>query len=185
MSRPQRLVRLSLWFYGGLTALALAWRRGVRGHSLVLADPANGIDWSWDPLAGAIAAAAVILLSGLLTRYTRIGRELSRALAAAIGPLRWRDCIVLAAASAVGEEALFRGALQPEIGWVAASFVFALAHLVPRRDLLPWSAFALAAGLLLGFLYASTGNLVAPVVAHFGINAINLRKLTRDFSGGR
>jgi membrane protease YdiL (CAAX protease family) len=56
---------------------------------------------------------------------------------------------------------------------------------VPRRDLLPWSVFSLAAGLLLGFLYNATGNLVAPVIAHFGINAVNLRKLAREFSGGR
>ncbi|MCU0668693.1 MAG: CPBP family intramembrane metalloprotease [Myxococcota bacterium] len=176
--RPQRLVRLSLWFYGGMTALALAWRAGVRGQSLVFGEGETQIDWLRDPLAGAIAAAAVILSSNAFTRHTRIGRELARALAALIGRLSWRACVVLAAASAIGEEALFRGALQPEIGWIAASVVFALAHLVPRRDLLPWSVFSLAAGLLLGFLYDATGNLVAPVVAHFGINAINLRRLS-------
>jgi membrane protease YdiL (CAAX protease family) len=163
-----------------MTALALVWRGGVRGQSLVFAEGQTQIDWLRDPLAGAIAAAAVILLSSAFTRRTRIGRELARALAALIGRLSWRECVALAAVSAIGEEALFRGALQPEIGWVAASVVFALAHLVPRRELLPWSVFSLAAGLLLGFLYDATGNLVAPVVAHFGINAINLRTLTRD-----
>lgn len=183
--RPQRLVRLSLWFYGGLTLLALAWRQGIRGQSLVFAEGQARIDWLWDPLAGALAAAAVILLTDLLTRHTRIGRDLARALGAVVGRLAWRHCLVLAAVSAIGEEAFFRGALQPEIGWVAASLVFALAHLVPRRDLLPWSVFSLAAGLLLGFLYDATGNLVAPIVAHFGINAVNLRKLARDLSGGR
>lgn len=183
--RPQRLVWLSLWFYAGLTALAMAWRWGIRGESLLFAGGETRIDWPRDLLAGAAAAAAVILLSALATRHTRLGRDLARALAAAIGPLALRDCVVLAAVSAVGEEALFRGALQPEIGWVAASLVFALAHLVPRRELLPWSVFSFAAGLLLGFLYAFTGNLVAPVVAHFGINAVNLRKLTRELSEGQ
>jgi membrane protease YdiL (CAAX protease family) len=38
------------------------------------------------------------------------------------------------------------------------------------------------AGFLLGGLYAATGNLVAPVVAHFTINAVNLYKLSRDFA---
>lgn len=174
-------MRLSLWFYAGMTGLALAWRHGVRGQSLLFAEGATRVDWSRDPLAGAAAAGAVIALSALLTRTTRIGRDLARALAAALGPLGWRHCLVLAAASAIGEEALFRGALQPEIGWVAASAVFALAHLVPRRELLPWSVFSLLAGLLLGLLYDATGNLVAPIVAHFGINAINLRLLGRDF----
>lgn len=175
--RPDRLVRLSLWFYAAMAGLALAWRLGIRGESLLFAEGAGGVDWVRDPLAGAAAAAGVIGLSALLTRTTRIGRDLARALAAALGPLGWRHCLVLAAASAVGEEALFRGALQPEIGWVAASVVFALAHLVPRRDLLPWSVFSLLAGLLLGFLYDATGNLVAPIAAHFGINAVNLRLL--------
>jgi hypothetical protein len=141
------------------------------------------VDWLRDPALGALAAALVIALSSAFTRRTRIGRELARALGSLVGRLERRHCLVLAAASGIGEEALFRGALQPEIGLVAASAVFALAHLVPRRELLPWSAFSLAAGLLLGALYDATGNLVAPVVAHFGINAVNLERLSREYGG--
>ena len=122
--------------------------------------------------------------SDALTARTALGAALARALAAALGPLRTRDCIVLALLSGVAEEALFRGALQPQVGLVWASLLFALAHLVPRRELLPWSVFSLAAGFLLGGLYLATGNLVAPVVAHFTINAVNLRKLSRDFAAG-
>jgi membrane protease YdiL (CAAX protease family) len=58
--------------------------------------------------------------------------------------------------------------------------VFGLAHVAPRRTLWPWTGFALAAGLLLGALFAATGNLVAPIAAHAAINAVNLRLLTRD-----
>jgi hypothetical protein len=61
------------------------------------------------------------------------------------------------------------------VGLVPASLIFGLAHFVPRRELAPWCLFAIAAGLLLGGLYEWTGNLVAPVVAHAGINAVNLR----------
>jgi membrane protease YdiL (CAAX protease family) len=89
---------------------------------------------------------------------------------------------VLALSSGIAEEALFRGALQPVVGLVWASLLFALAHLVPRRELLPWSLFSLAAGFLLGGLYAATGNLVAPIVAHVVVNAANLRRLSRDFA---
>ncbi len=67
----------------------------------------------------------------------------------------------------------------PCLLFLAASLLFGLAHFVPRRELLPWTAFTLAAGFGLGALYEVTGNLVAPVVAHFGVNAVNLRLLTR------
>jgi len=136
-----------------------------------------------DPLLGAVAAALVIALSALLDR-TEPGRRLGRALGALVGPLRIGHCLVLAAASGFAEEALFRGALQPEVGLVAASALFGLAHWAPRPELRLWTLFSVAAGLLLGTLYDATGNLVAPVVAHFGINAVNLRILARRYGGG-
>jgi membrane protease YdiL (CAAX protease family) len=60
--------------------------------------------------------------------------------------------------------------------------VFGLAHLPPRRALWSWTGFALLAGLLLGALFAATGNLVAPITAHAAINAVNLRLLTRSLA---
>jgi membrane protease YdiL (CAAX protease family) len=50
---------------------------------------------------------------------------------------------------------------------------------VPRRELIAWTGFSIAAGLLLGWLFDATGNLVRPVVAHAVINGVNLRDLTR------
>ena len=60
-----------------------------------------------------------------------------------------------------------------------ASLLFAAAHFVPRRELLPWTAFSLGAGFVLGGLFLATGNLVAPIVAHVAINAVNLNLLVR------
>jgi membrane protease YdiL (CAAX protease family) len=77
----------------------------------------------------------------------------------------------------VAEETFFRGALQPTLGWLPASLIFGLVHFAPRRELLPWTGFALCVGMVLGALFESTGNLVAPIVAHVGINAVNLRRL--------
>jgi membrane protease YdiL (CAAX protease family) len=181
--QPQSaLVRRALIFYGAFMAAAIAWRVGFQGESLLLATPADQVHWLRDVALGLAGGALVIVASSEITARTRMGTALAQALGAALGPLRTRDCVVLALVSGVAEEALFRGALQPRVGLVWASVVFALAHLVPRRHLLPWSAFSLAAGFLLGGLYAATGNLVAPVVAHVAINAVNLRKLSRDFS---
>ena len=88
-----------------------------------------------------------------------------------------RECVALGLASGVAEEAFFRGALQPALGWLLASLIFGLVHFAPRRELLPWTGFALGAGMLLGGLFEWTGNLVAPIVAHVVINAVNLRRL--------
>lgn len=172
---------MALLFYAVvllLAALLAAWT----GHSLLFASPeqaAAGVEWSFDPWLGALGAAGVIALSAGLTAATRWGDALSRELAQLLGPLSTRSCLLLAAASGFAEEALFRGALQPQLGLLGASLLFGLAHFVPRRELLPWTAFTLAAGFGLGALYEVTGNLVAPVVAHFGVNAVNLRLLSR------
>ncbi len=177
------LIRLALSFYGAM--FGLAWAGACwSGRSLLYASAEaadRGIDWLADSLLGAATAAGVIVLSLLFTARTGLGRRLGRALGEALGPLRVRDCLVLAAASGLGEEALFRGALQPHLGWVATSLLFGLAHFVPRRELMPWTAFSVAAGFLLGGLFEWTGNLVAPVVAHAGINAVNLRLLARRY----
>jgi membrane protease YdiL (CAAX protease family) len=181
---PDRLVRLAAVFYGLLWLLAFAWRRGLQGQSLWLAAPGVRIHWLRDAAAGLAVAAAVIGLSGALTRRTGLGARLARALAEALGPIDVRRAWLLALASGLGEEAFFRGALQPVVGLVAASVLFAAAHFVPRRDLLLWSLFSLAAGLLLGGLYALTGNLLAPSVAHVVVNGVNLRRLARDYGAG-
>ena len=182
MKTPNPLVHRGLVFYAVFLGAAVLWRVGFQRESLLVASAADSVHWLRDPLLGLAAGLVVVAGSAQLTARTRLGQALARALADVIGPLEIRDCLVLALSSGIAEEAFFRGALQPQVGLVWASFVFALAHLVPRRELLPWSLFSLAAGFLLGGLYAATGNLVAPVVAHVVVNAVNLRHLTRDFA---
>lgn len=176
-------IPLAIVLYGGLTAIAWLWRVAVRGEPLWVADASVAIDWPRD--LGAGVAAGLLLLAGseLMTRTTAMGRVLAESLGRLLGRLRDREVFALAALSGIGEEAFFRGALQPEIGLAGATLLFAVAHFVPRRDLLPWSAFALAAGLLFGVLYERTGTLVAPVVAHALVNAVNLRRLSRQYGG--
>ena len=185
-ARDPGLLRMALWFYAGLLVLAVLISRLTR-HSLFYADSAaaaTGVAWLRDVGAGLLAAGVVIAASALLTSRTRWGAALSDALAALLGPMRPGTCWLLAATSGVAEEALFRGALQPQLGLVGASVVFGLAHFAPRRDLLPWTLFSLAAGFGLGALYAWTGNLVAPVVAHAGVNAVNLQLIARRAAPG-
>jgi len=177
------LVRTATVFYAALFGAAWAWS-ALAGESLLYANPAaaeRGVAAMWDTGLGLVAALLVILISEQLTRMTEAGAVLARSLGSLLGRLSWGRCIWLALCSGLAEEAFFRGALQPRIGLFAASLVFGLAHLVPRRGLWSWSVFAMVVGLMLGVLFDATGNLVAPVVAHVGINAINLRLLSQRY----
>jgi membrane protease YdiL (CAAX protease family) len=179
---PRRLIGLALRFYGALAAAAVLWRSVWLGEPLLYASEAaagRGVDPLRDGAVGLLAAGVVIGLSFELTRHTRAGLALARGLAGLLGPLSTGQILLLAAVSGAAEEAFFRGALQPRVGWVAASIVFGLVHFVPRPEFRLWTVFSLAAGFLLGFLFEATGNLVAPIVAHAGVNAVNLALLVR------
>jgi len=181
-------VIFGLFFYSALAGLALLWRWGWVGASVFYrlpSDAAAGVAWLRDGLAGLSVAVLLILLSYAWTRGSRSGERLARALASALGPLGVVHTTLLACMSGVAEEMLFRGALQPEIGWIAASVVFGLAHCVPRRELLGWSVFAILAGLLLGALTIVTGNLFASIVAHIVVNAVNLPFIVRRYGTGQ
>jgi membrane protease YdiL (CAAX protease family) len=173
------VVRIALVFYAAVAAAVAGWSLWSGDSILYVSAEAQrrGLEPVRDVTLGMVAAAALIYLSDEITRRTRWGEALARELAAMIGKRSIRDCIVLALASGLVEEALFRGVLQPRLGLLVASLLFGLAHLVPRRELLPWAGFAIAMGFMLGGLFIATGNLVAPVVTHVGLNAVNLKRL--------
>ena len=184
MKRP-RLVPIALLLYTAMAAVAWLWRITLSGGSLLYADGAPaGLDPIRDVAAGLAVALLLVVVSRGLTLRTRAGEALARRLAETLGPLTLAEISVLAVASGIGEELFFRGALQPRVGLVAASLLFGAAHLVPSRPLALWSVFACAAGLLFGVLFERTGNLVAPVVAHVAVNALNLHWLVRHYARG-
>jgi membrane protease YdiL (CAAX protease family) len=173
------LLRIALAFYGAVFALILAWSFWSGDSIFYVSAEAQsrGPAPARDTVVGLAAAAALIYLSDAVARRTRWGEAFARELAAQIGRRSLRDCILLALVSGLVEEAFFRGVLQPRLGLVLASLIFGLAHLVPKRELLPWAGIAMGMGFLLGGLFITTGNLVAPVVTHIGVNAVNLKRL--------
>ncbi len=94
-------------------------------------------------------------------------------------PASW-ELLLLAGASALGEEVLFRGAMLDAWGLWASSLVFALLHIPKRRSLWPWTLSSFVLGLALGLLTRATGNLGAAVAAHFTINFLNMAYITRN-----
>jgi hypothetical protein len=179
MDQRARLSRISL-FYGVLFAIGAIWAAAQQRNLLV---PES---WRTTSMLGNVALGigvglAVALLSQRLSVRFVWARRLEEALAEALGPFSTGEAALVAALSAVGEEALFRGAMQPAIGLIATSIAFGLLHVGPGKVFLPWTVMAIAAGLLFGLLALLTGDLAAPIMAHAVVNFVNLRYLSRRY----
>lgn len=86
----------------------------------------------------------------------------------------------IATASSVSEEIIFRALLQPSIGLWYTSLIFGILHPPPSKELFFYPIATASVGLGLGWMYINTGNsLIAPIIAHFVINLINLYRITR------
>ena len=112
-----------------VVALLWIWLRAIPVH-------ATGGPWQRDAAMGVAAAGVLAVVNwALLCRapdvsgvrgIRRLCWDMLRPLFAAVAP---RDVVIIGVAAGVGEELLFRGALQPEAGLVAASVVFGLLHM--------------------------------------------------------
>jgi membrane protease YdiL (CAAX protease family) len=102
-------------------------------------------------------------------------------------PVGLADLVWISVAAGIGEEMLFRGAIQPWIGIGWATAIFTLAHAwVPVRGaaLAVYVVFVTVAGAGLGLLFAQAG-LVAAIVAHAGIDFVVLLVAWRALGAGR
>ena len=195
-----------LYLYAGMTVLAAVLAR-LTGCPSLFRVPADPVEL-WGSLAAAALLAAFVVQGGKalerLPWYREMAKLLKRMLTSPdmLGPhLDGGKALVIAVYSGVGEEALFRGWLQPWLigafnGWfggggepsvlitalgvLAASLIFGLLHFPVVPELRPWTAFAVGAGLAFGALAAWSGSLLAPLLAHFLINWLNLKRLA-DF----
>ena len=165
-----RFVRFAALFYGSLAVVAALWC-GLRGLDVRLLGGSLGAS----ALLGIITAVCTVSLGLLAYRFLPTLREISEELAPRLVDGAASTSLVLVAIfSGVGEEAFFRGALQQEFGLVVASVLFGLAHIGPDRRYLVWTAWAVLAGFVFGFLYEVSGGLLAPILAHSGHNAATL-----------
>lgn len=169
------------FFYLALAIAGLLWlgaRHGRIGLELFVKRETFWIDLG----IGVGAGALLLALWWLLRRLFPAARELEAEIARLVLPLTTAEALSLAFLSALAEELFFRGALQGAIGLLPASTLFALLHAGPGRAFRVWGLFALAAGLLLGFLVAEREALAGAIVAHALVNAVNLARLARAAS---
>ena len=174
--RSGRIVRMATGFYSAMIVVGLVWGllRGLDvGWFAFGGSPAPGKAIALGLFLGLLGVAASYVLERSVPGVRLLGERFGMVLAG-VGV---REAITLAALSSVGEELLFRGCLQEEVGLLPATIVFALVHVGPSRDYLWWTASAFVFGLGLGFLYEVHGGLLGPIVMHFVINAINISLL--------
>ena len=162
---PDRLLMLALGGEGLLAAVAVVWS-GWRDVPLTLGPVGRG-------LGGGLAGAVVFAVANgyILCRAPDVPpvRSIRRLYVEAIRPLfhqvRAFDVVAIGFAAGVGEELFFRGILQPELGFVAASVIFGLLH-TGGRGTLVFGVWVTCMGAALGALAIWMGGLAAPIIAH-------------------
>lgn len=186
-----RRIRLAVVVYGILALAALLW--GVlRGDANLYHHPQPwlGLGFPASTLAalgsGLAVAVAVVAGTRVAVRRTRWARVMHVEFRELLGPLSASEIAVFALTSGIAEEMLFRGAMQPSLGIVWSSLLFGAVHVGPMRRFWVWTLWATAMGFVFGALYAATGELLAPVVAHVVINYENMHFIeSYDPSGSR
>ncbi len=150
---------------------------------------------------GAVVLALIVVFGGRFLEghawYRRMAELLARMVRQLFGAdAGMADFAIVACASSVGEEAFFRGFVQPAlrllaakagfedpgsstvVAVVAGAIVFASFHgLVGVKELRPWTLFALLVGLAWGALASWSGSLAPSIVSHFLSNFLNLKRL--------
>jgi len=165
-------------FYFVLFAIAQIW-------SLLRGDSSLWIHPKWESfidsrqlivsvVLGICTAVAVIVLSQLGSYYFEWSRKLEKLFGNILGKLKPHEILIIALLSGIGEEAFFRGAMQPTFGLFATTIIFGLLHVGPEKAFIPWTISATVIGGVLGYYFEVTGSLTAPIVAHTLINLVNL-----------
>jgi membrane protease YdiL (CAAX protease family) len=143
-----------------------------------------------DPLAillvAALAAAGLLtgarVLESTVPSFRWASRTLERALRGLELP-HWA-ALLLAAATAAGEELFFRGGLMQPLGVWGQALVFGALHPVPPRGW-AYSAYAVLAGVVFGYATLLTGSLWTAALAHFAVNLHGLWTAKRRDARGQ
>jgi membrane protease YdiL (CAAX protease family) len=178
---PSSRAGLILALYGGLALVAILVSAGRDDVDIYrVQGTSTSVRLLLSPLLGVAVGLSVVALSRWAVRKFAWARRLHYDFRELLGPLTTSEIAILAAASAVGEELMFRGALQPWIGLWPQAAIFALLHIGPGARFLPWTVSAFVMGLIFGWMVAWVGDLGAAIAAHFTINYLNLRFIVRS-----
>ena len=155
---------------GATLALQLAFDRVV--SDLWVSRPPSSLPT--DVLIGVSIGLAFVVATQWAGRHLRAFRDMAAALGELLRFMSPKDVPAQAFSSALAEELLFRGFLQPLLGLHGTAILFGLVHGVRDRRLRWWPPIGVLLGYILGLLFESRGNLLAPFLVHLTINWFNL-----------
>ena len=177
--RPDSRIALALSasvLYGIFVVVAVFWfwlrERQDRLPELAVGDHGVLASLGAGLIVGLLVSGAIRLLSGYVKAFARLEEQLTEV----VGDLSEAEIIVIALASAIGEEMLFRGAIQDHFNLYFSALVFGLLHTGPGLWL--WTIVAGALGLMFGTMVHFGLGLLSVTVAHALINFISLRRMT-------
>ncbi|MBR58608.1 MAG: hypothetical protein CMH54_11370 [Myxococcales bacterium] len=168
-----------LVFYGAMALGAWYWAGGFGeggGVSFRTADA----KLPWALAEGIGFGLAVVGVTSVLLRASEALRRVAADIRQIIGRPGIVSIALIAAASSVGEEMLFRGAMQSAWGFAPTVVVFGFVHGLPGTRYWAWGVFAFVVGIGLGLMTLHTGSILAATLAHFTINYINLSRLVAN-----
>ena len=179
-----RTVALAVLVEGGLVflALALGWLLDINPLSRLSLELA-GVGWG-------LVAALPMLAAFFVMRRWPVGplaglKKFSEdVVLPMMRPLTTVDLLGISCLAGLGEEMLFRGLAQDllaghmPLGWAiaTASLMFAVVHAITPT----YFVLAALASAYLGWVYALTGDIAAPIVAHAAYDFVALLVLVRD-----
>lgn len=158
--------------------IAVLWRRG---SPLVYPTPwlplSPSESHTYSLILGLVFGAAIVLGTRMSVTRFSWARELHRELRPIARGISAIGIVALAVSSALGEELLFRGLLQPWLGLIPQALLFGVLHQVRGRSRWVWASWATVVGLALGAIFELSGSLLGPIAAHALINGLNLHFL--------
>ena len=176
------IFQVSSTLYGVMTLIGLAVLYFVHGNLVVPFDLKTDHYPGYQLILIGVLCSGVLLIAGYFFElYFKGFRELRRHVIKILGPTSAPMAVYLALVSAIGEEILFRGAIQPAAGLLATSIIFGLLHLGPQGNVSSWSVWAFMSGLLLGWTYEASGSLWPAIIAHFAVNLFSIFRLRRRY----
>lgn len=174
--------RVAWTFYLILAIAGVIWI-GTSQGSIPLDLFIDTTNWWVDLGLGLVGGLGLVACWDIGRRFVPAMRELEKALAEQIGALDPSEALALALISGFADELFFRGAMQTSWGLGWATVIFALMHSGSGRVFRWWALFAFIAALVFGGLTYSRGTILAAVIAHTVVNAINLHRLAADGTG--
>lgn len=178
--------RFLIWglaFEAGLIPIALGIEWVFPGrppHSSLLAQLT---DWNPIGIVEGLGAGVVLVFLFLgmersawseLKKIRKILREL---LGSTLVGMTWIEFLVIGFCAGLGEEALFRGVLEPRIGWVGTNLLFGLLHPIT----VVYALLVMIAGGIFSGLLAWSGTLWCPILAHGLYDFVVLMLLARKY----